>query len=134
MFLRNQVIPATVSASLLLGIFELSIHVPRGWASWAVGVPASSVIVLTALARANDIRHDMVGVIWHLRRLGYVASGTAAVTYLAAPLAYTPLWPSWRAGLLQWGIALAWITTPGLPPWNRYITGKFRKKEMKHEP
>lgn len=133
-FLKQQAIPALTSAGLLLGIFELSIHVPRGWASWAVGAPASTIIMLTSLARANDIKHDMTGMMWHLRRLGYVATGTAAVTYLTAPLAYVPLWPTWRAGLLQWGVALAWLTTPGMPSWKRYITGKFKRKEMKHEP
>lgn len=130
---KQQAIPATISASMLWGIFELSVHVPRGWASWAVGAPASFILFLTAIARCNDISTEHTGFIWHLRRLGFVSTGTAAVTYLTVPLAYVPLWPSWRAGLLQWGVALAWLSSPGLPPWKRYITGKFKKKEMKYE-
>lgn len=131
---KKQALPAAISAGLLLGIFELSINVPRGWASWLVGCPASGIIAITSLARANDIKPEMTGMIWHLRRLGFITAGTAAVTYLTVPLAADPMWPSWRAGLLQWGVALSWLTTPGMPPWRRYISGKFRKKEMKHEP
>jgi hypothetical protein len=34
--------------------------------------------------------------------------------------------PSWREVILRWGMALVWLTTPHMPPWWRYISGRYK--------
>lgn len=45
---------------------------------------------------------------------------------MATPFLEDPAFPTWRAVVLLWGFALTWLTTPDHPPWDYYITGKYR--------
>jgi hypothetical protein len=88
-------------------------------------VPALIVLSVTALVRANDIPWKRKEWYWHLRRLAMVIIGGASAAWLFEP--FWPLHNIWvYRGLtlaIAWSFAITWITTPGLPPWWKYITG-----------
>lgn len=112
-----------LAAVLMLGIHWLTTSLPRGWLSWATCLPAWAIIITTAIARLNDI--TATGKKWFVRRIGLilVASGTASLA-LSPVLGYAGSYPSWRAAIVFWGLALAWLTTPHMPPWWKYISGE----------
>lgn len=121
----------SVCATAALGlVYWLSTVVPPGPLTWALAIPADLVIALTALARLNDMESN--GFRWQIRRIGFLLAGVAAVGYIFLQLEGKPQFPPWKSVMLQWGVALAWLTTPGMPPWHRYISGDFRKKEIKN--
>jgi hypothetical protein len=88
-------------------------------------LPALLVIAVTAMVRANDIgwAHKLDWH-WHVRRLGLVIVGGAATAFTLSPFWPTgnPLMFHLCGGAMLWGFTLAWITTPGMPPWWKYIT------------
>lgn len=121
----EQAAEFATAAAALIAIYWLTTSVTRGWVSWAMSVPALAIMAITAVVRLNDI--TAVGKRWFVRRLGMILVGTAALSLVAAPLlGYSNSFPSWRAVLLYWGVALTWLTTPNMPPWWKYISGEYR--------
>lgn len=121
-----------IAATMVLGlIYWLSTVIPPGPMTWALAIPADLIIALTALARVNDLDPAHTGFRWQIRKIGYMLAAVAAVGYIFLELEGRPQYPPWKSLMLQWGVALTWLTTPGLPPWHRYINGDFRKKEIK---
>ena len=58
------------------------------------------------------------------RKIGMILVASSAASLLAAPLlGYFGSFPLWRHVMLYWGFALAWLTTPNMPPWWKYISG-----------
>lgn len=114
-----------VALILILGIYCISIWVNPGWASYLVILPPSLIVALTALARVNDIGPEKMGRRWQVRKIGLIMAGAGAVMLMATPFNETPMFPTWRAVILVWGFALAWLTTPGHPPWDYYISGRY---------
>lgn len=79
------------------------------------------VLLLTAIARLNDISRTQMSMTWQFRRLGMTLSGVGSLgtAVLIMEGRYGPrLWET----LLLVGITLSWITTPNHPPWWKYIT------------
>lgn len=112
------------------GLFYLmNLYIKSGFVRWAITAPALLILVLTALARVNDLGKQYSGWRWQVRRLGLILAGTGAATLLLSPLSSNPIWPSWVGSMISWGFAAAWVTTPNMPPWHRYISGEFRWKE-----
>lgn len=122
---------AIAAVSALGAVYWLSTVVPSGPLTWALVIPADVIIALTALARLNDMTEKSNGWRGQVRRIGFLLAGVAAVGYIFLELEGRPQYPPWKSVMLQWGVALAWLTTPGMPPWYRYISGDFRKKEIK---
>lgn len=124
---ESKVVQVTLAALLLLGVHFASTELPRDWKAWGVSVPALAIIMLTAMARAQDIRgNDLRS---FARRMGFILAGAGAFSLALAPvLGYSNSFPSWRAVTLYWGFALTWLTTPNMPPWWSYISGEWRIK------
>ena len=85
-------------------------------------IPALLILV-TAVARVNDIKRTQNGKRWWARRIGL---GLVAVSMVIMISAYftvaAPYWnPIMRLTGL-WGFCLTWITTPGMPPWWKWIS------------
>lgn len=101
--------------------------VPPGPVTALLMMPPCVVLLLTALARANDIGPEHMGWVWQVRRLGLVLAGSGAIMYMVSPwtLGGDPV--PWRAVTIAYGVALTWLTTPILPPWWDYMTGKYRE-------
>lgn len=124
---ESRIIQIALAAFLLLGIHYASTELPRDWVTWALSLPALAVVLITSMARAQDIRgNDLRSFV---RRMGFILAGSGAMSLALAPvLGYTNSFPSWRAVILYWGFALTWLTTPGMPPWWKYISGEWKIK------
>lgn len=121
----KQVWEFTAAALTLLLIYWAASSVERGWMTWALSVPPLTIIAITAMARLKDI--TAIGKRWFVRRQGMILVGAGAISLIAAPMmGYTNAFPSWRALLLFWGVALTWLTTPNMPPWWKYINGDYK--------
>lgn len=126
---RYQSRAFVLSISILFSVFAAAAFVPAGALTSAMMVPPCVVVLLTAIARANDIGPENMGWMWQLRRLGLVLAGSGAVMYMFSPWTEGGEPAPWRAVALAYGVALAWLTTPVLPPWWDYITGHYRAAE-----
>ena len=97
--------------------------------TWGLQLPALVVLCVTALARVNDISKERTAWIWQWRRIGLTLVGVCSAAWMFAPFQETPDFPSWKTVMLAWGFALSWISTPGMPPWWKYVSGEARLPE-----
>lgn len=118
----------SVAMLIILSIYFASNLIGPGWISYTISFPAFLIIALTALARVNDIGVEKMSGRWQVRRVGLILAGAGAVMFMGSPFtAYG--FPTWKSVAISWGFALAWLTTPEMPPWEDYITGRYRTKE-----
>jgi hypothetical protein len=115
-------------ATLLLAIsgalVYLASFVQPGWFTYALSVLPLAVISFTALARANDICATLTGWNWQMRRIGLVLTGVATALMILMPLGKTHDFPTWTQVMIDWGVAMTWFTTPGMPPWWNFMLGR----------
>lgn len=119
---------AALAASIVVASMWLVEAAGVGWLTWGLGAIPLLIVILTALARAYDIK-DLS---WRgfTRKMGMVLVAASATSLLVAPLlGYTASFPLWRHVMLYWGFALAWLTTPNMPPWWKYISGEYKLRE-----
>lgn len=78
------------------------------------------VILVTAVARLNDMGKENHNWNWWARRVGMILVALSCLLIIASPFS------EYQVGFINFslmlGIMLAWITTPQQPPWWRYIT------------
>lgn len=85
-------------------------------------VPAL-LLLITALARLNDIGKAQRSKRWWARRLGLLMVFVGMTIFIAAHFfTFAPYWRQVMALLSLWGFTLTWMTTPGMPPWWKYIS------------
>lgn len=114
-----------LAALIILGLHWGGSYLSPGWLSWGLAVPAWIILAITAAVRLCDI--TAIGKRWFVRRMGMIFICSAAVTLIMAPiLGYTLAFPTWRTLVFVWGFALAWLTTPNMPPWWKYISGEWK--------
>ena len=80
------------------------------------------VIAITMLCRANDLRWRS-GIKWQARLVGFILCGALPVGIIGDEL-YSGVWPSPYEAFFRLGLMLVFLTTPYLPPWWRWISGK----------
>lgn len=125
---RRHVLPF-IGGAAGVSLFQFAAsHYPAGWGSWLATAPALVILLITALARLDDIGLDKMTAVWQARRIGLVLTGIGCVYLLMAPFSDQPMFPTWIGSMLSWGVALTWISTPSMPPWWKYITGEFRNR------
>lgn len=100
-------------------IYAISILVPIGWWSYGASAVALLFILLTAIARVNDITEETVR--WHARRLGLIGVAGAMVSLLYQPFLTPGDFPSWSEVWFEWALVVTWCTTPNMPPWWRLM-------------
>lgn len=115
-----------VALSIVGVIYYISLYVPPGWGSYFAMFPGAFIIAVTALARVNDIGPERMSKRWQFRKISLIMAGGGAVMFMGTPFSTDPSFPTWRAVIIMWGVAGAWLTTPGHPPWDYYITGRYR--------
>lgn len=123
-FVQSQTLSLLTGVFFVFALYFMSQAYPENMASYFVSMPALLIVTVTALARINDIGKKKQGIEWHIRRIGLILAGSGAATLLLSPLSETPKYPSWTGAMLFWGIALTWLTTPNMPPWEKYVFGK----------
>lgn len=117
-----------VLALAVITLFVLSMTVPAGWLTYWLGVPPLIIMLMTCVARLNDIGTNCRGGRWNLRRLGFVLVGLATISLLGMPIFLeTPDFPSWTETTIRWGVCYVWLTTPGMPPWIQWVWGMDAK-------
>ena len=80
------------------------------------------LILITALARLNDVKKHQLCKRWIVRRLGLLMVFVSMSIFIASYFTtFAPYW--WQIMMLNglWGFCLTWMTTPGMPPWWKYI-------------
>lgn len=86
-------------------------------------VIAATLILITAVTRLNDIRRTQTSKRWWARRVGLLLVSVSMVMMIASYFTVaTPYWNQIMRLTGLWGFALTWITTPGMPPWWKYIS------------
>lgn len=124
---KLSALQAVLAAILVVAPMWLIEAAGVGWTTWALSIPPLGVIILTALARAYDIKDTSAR--GFTRKMGMILVAASATSLLISPLlGYTLSFPLWRHVMLYWGFALAWLTTPNMPPWWKYISGEYKLK------
>lgn len=86
-------------------------------------VVAALLISVTAVARLNDIKRTQSSRRWWVRRIGLLLVTVSMVMIIASYFTLaTPYWHQVQRFTGLWGFALTWLTTPGMPPWWKYIS------------
>lgn len=120
---RSSIVGTLAGALVLLTLFSLGDNARPSWGTWLATLPAWAIVGVTAAARLHDITE--IGKRWFVRRLGMILVASGALALAVAPLLnYSNSFPTWRGCCLYWGFALAWLTTPNMPPWWKYISGE----------
>jgi hypothetical protein len=94
-------------------VYAASLLMPPGWVTGAIALVALMFLVLTAIARVNDITGDTVR--WHARRLGLLAVVGGCISVVLQLL--QGRFPTWGEVMLLLGFMATWATTPNQPPW-----------------
>lgn len=119
---KNKIISAVSALACLAATYYIVEQPHPSVVAWVAGLPAAAIVSVTALVRGNEIPVEVDSWRSHLRRAGFFFSAIGAVSFVMSPL--LGAWPSWDSLLFIWGIAGTWLTTPNMPPWWGYITGK----------
>lgn len=77
------------------------------------------LVMLSVLARANDNRKK-TGFRSHLRMTGLVLMFAAPLGMAGYELT-AGIWPNWYEVAFRAGVLFVLMTTPGQPPWNRWL-------------
>ncbi len=121
--IRENIMPFFYIVAAVMAFYIASVTVPSGLITYATSLVMLGVIGSTALARLNDIRQEQTQARWQMRRLGLMMVFAACLWSIIAPLSGHSSMPTWKEVMLYSGFALTWVTTPGMPPWWRYISG-----------
>lgn len=84
---------------------------------------ALALVSATMLARANDLGWRP-GAVWHFRRLGFILAGFAPWGIVYSDFKSGGELLSLYEVLFRVGISFVFVTTPHLPPWWKWITGR----------
>lgn len=131
--LKQHVLPFTSIVVFVMSFYAASVLIPAGWTTYTISTICLLLIAVTALARVNDIPVGNISPRWQVRRLGLILVAAACVGMVFAPWVSETTecaLPEWRDVMLHMGVTFTWMTTPMMPPWNRYITGHYRKVQV----
>ncbi len=107
---------------LVLCAYIASVYIADGWMTYLLSVPPCAILIITALARVNDLSVDLNSAAWNVRRAGLILTALYAVGQITVPVLVKD-WPSWQTVIGLWGFALVWLTSPHQPPWLKYVWG-----------
>lgn len=124
--LKSKIISAVSALACLAATYYILQQPAPGMAAWLLGLPAAGIVAATALVRGNQIPAEVTSWRSQLRRAGFLFAGLGSLSFALSPLA--GMWPDWHALFFVWGIAATWLTTPNMPPWWDYMTGKKKIK------
>lgn len=124
---------AAFAMTLVTLVYLLTVYGPQpGWLTYSLTLFPIGVIVLTLIARLNDISDERVGAYWNVRRCGLILVGLFAANIVAGPFQQVPDFPTWWRVVGVWGFALTWLTSPHQPPWTEYVWRRGPAGEHNH--
>lgn len=115
-----------IYAIAVLIAYTVTDFTPVGWGTYFLVLPAYIIIILTCLARANNLAGD--DRVSDARRFGF-----AVMVGMELLFTLEPLWgvfPKWSRIWTAWALAIIWMTTEGLPPWWQLVTGGWNHLAM----
>lgn len=80
------------------------------------------LVSITMLARANDLMWRK-GLLWNVRLIGFILAGCAPLGIVAVEFVRGEM-PNIYEVIFRVGIAVVFMTTPYLPPWWKWISGR----------
>lgn len=122
---KHHLAGMAVAMALAATAWVLSHYYPPGMLTYIISLPAAIMVLLTALARINDIGPEKSSWIWQMRRIGLALLGAGTFTLAVAPFTDNKVYPTWIGVSLLWGLAATWFASPNLPPWWQYISGEL---------
>lgn len=131
---RRHIVPACVAALVISGFQYAASHWAPGWGSYFVTAPAVLAIIVTCVARLDDIGLEQRAANWQARRLGLILTAVGCIYLLLGPFSEDVIFPGWIGGMIAWGVTLTWVTTPNMVPWWKFITGEYRTRKNESKP
>jgi hypothetical protein len=126
-----HVLPFLGIIAVVFGFYYSSMVFKPGWVTYWLSAINLFLMLITAWARLNDIGSHQISFRYQVRKLGLILVIAACCGMLVKPwVARVMDWPSWNEVMLRCGVNFVWMTTPMMPPWNRYIRGKFRRQTI----
>lgn len=123
---KYRVLVSGIGVAIVVGVYLFGTTHEPGLLSYLLALPAMLGILLTSLAKVNDIGPAMTGLKWQAHRIALTMVGAAMVAYMYAPWSTYPAYPTWLAAVTFWGFFAVWAFEQKDPPWHKYITGKIR--------
>lgn len=110
-----------VYAAVMLAAYTATLFIPIGWGTYFLALPAYLIVMLTCVARANEL--DKTGPVYDARRFGFsIMLGLTAMVIVEPIFGSYPKWPRVFG---YWALSLIWMTTESLPPWWEWVTGAW---------
>lgn len=94
---------------------------------YAVSTFSLLVIIITMVCRASDLRWRKE-LKWQVRFVGFILCGALPVGIIGDEW-YTKNWPSPYEAFFRLGLMFVFLTTPYLPPWWKWISGKVEAND-----
>ena len=113
---------AVITSVAITTAYFVGLYVGNSIWSYVVAMPALAVLLITAIARVNDISNAKTSKRWQVRRAGLSIVAGSSATLLVATMVGAHM--GWGTAALIWGFAMTWLTTPEMPPWWRWISGR----------
>ena len=108
-------------AIVMLVAYTITLFVPVGWGTYFLGLPAYLIVLLTCVARANEL--DKTDPVTDARRFGFsIMLGLTAMVIIEPVFNSFPRYPRVFG---YWALGIIWMTTEGLPPWWDWVTGAW---------
>lgn len=89
---------------------------------FAVSTLSLLIVSITMLCRANDLRWRK-GFQWQVRLVGFMLAGAMPAGVIGTEWYYHD-WPSPYEAFFRIGLMFVFVTTPQLPPWWNWISGR----------
>lgn len=91
---------------------------------WLFIISSISLLIISAtmLARAHDLKWQK-GWHWNIRLVGFILVGASCIGVIGAEL-WTRELPNIYETIFRLGLAMVFTTTPYMPPWWKWISGK----------
>lgn len=123
---RYQYKAFATTAGILLIVYSLSYVIPAGWPTYLIMLPAALLNLATCYARLNALGPESMGLQSQVRRVGFLILGVGIGTFIGLPFVEQPVFPTWRSVMMMYGLALVFLSTPGMVPWNWWWEGHYR--------
>lgn len=117
----------------LLGMWTLSYYADRTLVGYLSAIPPAIVIAITCIVRAHDMREDEWDFKSVVRRIAFLLAVVASVRFTSRWLSRPGDYPDWGVIVGLWAWAGILFTTPGMPPWWKYIHGEAKAERRRKD-
>lgn len=117
----------------LAGMYTLSYYADKTFVGYLSAIPAAFIIGVTCVVRAHDMRDDEWDIKSVIRRIAFLLGVVASIRYCTLGASRPGDYPDWGVIVGMWAWAGILFTTPGMPPWWKYIHGEALAQRRRKE-